>query len=701
MRTFTYDEQKLDDVGFQTHTNPTWRLSCRFDFGADQGIPEMLLVFCSIREFDCGGDWQFCQLPLPWLVAHPSRYLRGPVATHYGSGAWGTFRLCGVVCLRPIEQWTSRRICLSCAVIVAIGCPSLSAISPSEKNILVLYSFSTRENFVQLEPLERTVRGRVSEPVNFYVEYFESQRFGNPGYREAVKETIRQSYRGRPIDLVVVAAYPAFRFAIDYRDQLFPGIPIIFLAVATNRLHDGVTWPGVTGVMTNVDVRGSLDLALHLHPDTQNVAIVSRDSEFEDYWLGVTRDEVRQRREKLKLIEISSTSPKRLLEQASELPPHTVVFFDRIVQESSKQDFETYDLLNALSQRFPTYCIHPYCLGHGAIGGSYTDRAISGVKAGEMAARVLSGEKPENIPIDENSVTHPHVDWRELRRWHISESALPPGTVVLYRQLTAWRRYQKYAFAGVAVIILQALLIAALLWQRARRRSATEDLKKVGALLIHAQDEERSAIARELHDDFSQRLAIQCIELTQLGHNLPESEAEERARALKVLTETMEMSADMRSLSHQLHSSRLELVGLVSALRGLGEEISKHYKIAIRFTEPEFPPSLPKDVELCLYRVAQSTLANVVKHSRASDAHIELGSDVNGVWLCISDSGKGFDPDLRVVTGGIGLISMRERLRPLGGKLSIRSKHMRGTEIRAEIPLPATAEEAGGRTHAA
>jgi signal transduction histidine kinase len=592
-------------------------------------------------------------------------------------------------------------ILLFSLVIVAAGCPPLSADSTPEKNILILYSFSARDSFVALEPLKRTVRSRVPVPVNFYVEYLESERFNNAGYRSALTETIRQSYRGKPTDLVVVDAYPALRFALDNRDQIFPGVPIVFIEIASSRLQDGVPWRGVTGVTTNVDVRGSLDLALLLHPDTQNVAVVAGDSEFERYWLRAIRDEVRRRQDKLKLIEMSTVSTKLLLEEVPSLPLHTIVFFDLIPQESSQSNITTYDALAAIAQRLPTYCMFLYCLGHGAVGVSDTDPMISGVKGGEMAARVLSGEKPESIPVGQNSVTHPHVDWRQIRRWKIPEAALPPGTIVLYRQPTVWEEYQKYIPVGLALIISLAFLVLGLLWQNARWASATKALASLGGRLIHAQEEERAHIARELHDDFSQRLAIQCIELTQMGENLPESEVEERARALKLLRETKEMSADMRSLSHELHSSRLELVGLVPALSGLCDEVAKKYRIDVQFAEPGFPLNLTKEVELNLFRVAQEALGNVVKHSQSTSARVELGATANGVSLRISDAGNGFDPDVRKGGEGIGLISMRERLRLVGGRLSVRSKLMRGTEILAEVPLSTSANEAQPPTHAA
>lgn len=607
----------------------------------------------------------------------------GPVRPVY----WG-----GVV--RRITRW----ILVFWVALVAVGCPLLSADSRPEKNILVLYSWSIRGTFSELETLKATVRSRVSTPLNFYVEYLESQRFGSPGYQEALAETLRQTYGGKQIDLVVVAAYPALRFALDHRERLFPGIPIVFITVASNRLPGGVPWPGVMGVTINVDVRGSLDLALRLHPDTQNVALFAGKSEFEQYWMEVLLDELRHRKEKLTRFQLSAISTKQLLAEASKLPSHTIVIFNLIPQESSQPEIGTYDALEVLAQHFPTYCIINYCLGHGAIGGSYTDSKRSAVLGGELAARILSGEKPERISVADDSIAHPVVDWRELHRWKIPESALPPGAIVLYRQPSVWERYERYILAGVAVIILQALLVAGLLWQRARRRSATGALQQLGGHLIHAQDDERARIARELHDDFGQRLAVQCIELTQLGKNLPESEVEERARVSQLLKETKGMSADLRSLSHELHCSRLDLIGLVPTLSGLCEEITQKYKSDVRFTEDEFAVNLTKDVELCLFRVAQEALVNVIKHSEAKSAHVELSASANCLSLRISDGGKGFDTGLKK-GAGIGLISMRERLRLVGGRLSVRSEPMRGTEVLAEIPLSALANEGQEITH--
>jgi signal transduction histidine kinase len=134
-------------------------------------------------------------------------------------------------------------------------------------------------------------------------------------------------------------------------------------------------------------------------------------------------------------------------------------------------------------------------------------------------------------------------------------------------------------------------------------------------------------------------------------------------------------------------------VGLEPALSGLCEEITKQCNIEVRFTEPECPLNLPKSVALCLFRIAQEALANVVKHSHARTAQVELTADSNGVCLRISDTGTGFDHDLKKSVEGIGLISMRERLRLVGGRLSVFSGPTQGSEIVAEIPLSIPANE--------
>jgi len=233
------------------------------------------------------------------------------------------------------------------------------------------------------------------------------------------------------------------------------------------------------------------------------------------------------------------------------------------------------------------------------------------------------------------------------------------------------------------------------------RKISEASLQSLTGRLIHVQEAERTRIARELHDDFNQRLALHCIEIEQLRKRFPEKAAEERAMLGRMLQRTKGMSADIRSLSHELHSSRLEFIGLVPALSGLCKEMAEKYKIEVQFTGCEVPSNIPNDIALCLFRVTQEALGNVVKHSQTNQASVELSLNAGGVSLRIADNGVGFEPDANNPGPGIGLVGMAERLRLVGGKFAVRSERSRGTEIFAGVPLPSSAQGERATTVAA
>ena len=233
------------------------------------------------------------------------------------------------------------------------------------------------------------------------------------------------------------------------------------------------------------------------------------------------------------------------------------------------------------------------------------------------------------------------------------------------------------------------------------RKTSEESLRALTGRLISAQEEERARIARELHDDFSQRLALLGIQLGQLWKKLSPNEVEQRESVLEILRGTKEMSSDIHTLSHQLHSSKLEHVGLVPALNGLCKDFCHKYSIEVHFIECECPSHVSKDIALCLFRVAQEALGNVIKHSGTKEAQVELKTSADGLSLCISDQGKGFDPAVKNPAAGIGLIGMTERLRLVGGRLLVRSEPNHGAEILAEVPFAAPVKEVQVKSYAA
>jgi PAS domain S-box-containing protein len=218
------------------------------------------------------------------------------------------------------------------------------------------------------------------------------------------------------------------------------------------------------------------------------------------------------------------------------------------------------------------------------------------------------------------------------------------------------------------------------------RKLSEEALLAMSGRLITAQEEERTRIARELHDDLSQRMAVLQIGLEQLKQGMPEISSHAQQQLSTIAEMAREVSSDIHSMSYQLHPARLELLGLVASLKGFCGEFSAQHKIHVQFLHSDVLGEIPKDVTLCLYRITQEALQNVVKHSEATEAEVELLSHSEEIELCISDAGRGFDVESAKRVAGLGLVSMRERLRLVGGHLSVESKPSRGTRIRVRVP---------------
>jgi signal transduction histidine kinase len=216
------------------------------------------------------------------------------------------------------------------------------------------------------------------------------------------------------------------------------------------------------------------------------------------------------------------------------------------------------------------------------------------------------------------------------------------------------------------------------------RKHAEQALREMSGRLIRAQEEERCRIARELHDDFNQRLALLSIGLERLADMFPPQSAEaSQVNDLSRLTH--DIAADVHRLSHQLHPAKLEHLGLVPAIKGLCREFSEQYAAQIHFVHRNVPTPIRKESALCLFRVAQEALSNTIKHSGVKKGRLELFGDRGALHLCISDSGAGFDPRSVSSKGRLGLISMQERVRAAGGSIAVESRPSSGTRISVHL----------------
>ena len=241
----------------------------------------------------------------------------------------------------------------------------------------------------------------------------------------------------------------------------------------------------------------------------------------------------------------------------------------------------------------------------------------------------------------------------------------------------------------------EAVKLRGLMFNVTRRKQAEQALEELAGRLIHAQEEERSRIGRELHDHISQMLGVLTIRMDQLRADqaTPPSVS---ATLEELRQRAAEITDDIHSLSHRLHSSALEYLGLVAALQRLVTELSARQGLDIEFSYEGIPEPLPSEVALGLFRVTEESLTNVARHSGAKSARVQLNGDSDGIHLTIEDTGRGFDLSGLERKGGLGFVSMRERLRALRGTVHVESAPGQGTRIDVLVPAQSLETMASG-----
>jgi signal transduction histidine kinase len=556
-----------------------------------------------------------------------------------------------------------------------------------EKSILILYSHE-REMSVYAD-LDHALRSALlsgsSYPVVFYTEYLDLIRFSDELHQQKLVDYLHVKYAGRKIDLICVVSPLAFHFLLQYGEKLFPGIPAVFTPVDVRRIGKLVLTPNITGVAVKRDVGDTVDLALRLQPDITRVIIPAGSSAIEKSWAEETRKS---------LLAYAGRPMQEMLTQLKSLPPHSMVLFaSSFFYDAAGNYFLPEEALDRICRaaNAPVYSINETYLGHGIVGGSLLDLAEPGAAAGSMGKRILAGESPASIAVQTLDPNHIMVDARQLKRWGINEKKLPPGSIVRFRQDSAWDIYKWYLIGSIALFALQSLLILTLIVQRRKLKLSEDRLKDLSRHLINAQEEERRRIARELHDDFGQRLALLRIDLENRSlQEVPRSNG--LGGWEKLLSEVNELASDIQDLSHALHSTKLQYVGLKGALKDLCRQMSNQHHIEAELTITELARPIPAETALCFYRVAQEALHNAAKHSGAGRVVVAVSTSGSLLRMLITDNGKGFSQT--EPSQGLGLASMRERLRMIGGELRVRSKPGQGTQLTAQAPVVQASEQA-------
>jgi len=351
------------------------------------------------------------------------------------------------------------------------------------KRVLILYSFDKEQAIYSGfdESLRTTLKTRLPYRVEFYTEYLDLVRFPDSGHSENLAKLLRLRLAEREPDLIIPVSYSALTFLLTSGKDLFPQTPVVALfnerrtADVQSRIGKG---PLITGVKGRDDLRPTLDLALQLQPDTRSVVVVVGESQLEKFWREQLRADLEAYNGRVTFSYPSNLPIETLLKQLTDLPPHTIILYTFFFQDARGQFFlpeETLDLITA-AVHVPVYGTYLPYVGHGVVGGSMADPRKTGAAIADLAARVLNGEKPADIPMTVDASSVATVDWRQLPRWSISENRLPVDTVVLYRESSLWDRYRTYIIGLIVLLFVEAFLILALLVQMRRRVRAENRL---------------------------------------------------------------------------------------------------------------------------------------------------------------------------------------------------------------------------------
>jgi signal transduction histidine kinase len=567
----------------------------------------------------------------------------------------------------------------------------------TQKQVLVLYS-TRRDAQVAIlgdRELPRILEQGLGKSLDFYSEYIDLGRFENPDYRAAFAEFLRLKYQGQRFDLVIAIQSVAVDFASRRRDELFPGTPLVFVATPdpAPRIANS------TGLVVGVDLASSLGLVAQLQPNLRHLFVISGADARDTVYERQARAQFRAFERRFAITYLAGLTTADLEARVARLPPNSAIYYLLVNRDGSGVSFHPLDYLDRLTAvaNAPVYSWVDSTMDHGIVGGSLKSLQAQTAAVGHLALRVLGGESPDSIPVTSPDLNIRQVDWRQLRRWGISETRVPAGTVIRFREYSVWDRYKIYILSGIGLLLAETALIAGLLLQRERRRRAEKQVRRsqdellasygrirdLGVRLLTAQDTERSRIARELHDDISQQMALLSVDLELLGSNPPHSE---RLRT-EALDRANSIAKSIHDLSHRLHPAKLRLIGLVPALQALQRELARP-EVSIGITHANVPADLPPELKLCLFRVIQEALQNALKYSGARDITVHVSGDPEGLTVTIADDGVGFD--VEVAWGrGLGLISMAERLDAVGGRLAVHSKPGQGTRLDVSVPLGA------------
>lgn len=567
----------------------------------------------------------------------------------------------------------------------------LATTAAETKQILLLHSFGRGiAPWDAIVASFRTELARASEnPVAVYEVSLEAGQAPPSKDQQPFLALLRYRFADVPPAAVVLIGRPAANFYLDNRDKLFPGAPVIISGLDLE-YAPAVPLRGGDFVVASHDMTAQIvENILQLLPETKRIEVISGDSPLERSWINEGKETFKPFEGRVTFDRLNDLSFEQMLQRLAHLPPHTAIFYFPLIKDAAGVPRDQLSGLASMAEvsQAPIFGYFASELGHGVVGGPTESEADEGLLLASATVRALRGPRAATPTIETVSPEPPVYDWRVLNRWHIDPTHLPANRTIRFRPPSLWEEHRALIMAALAVFAVQAALLIGLLWQRIRRRRAEEAAHTLSGRLIDAHEDERRRLARELHDDITQRLASLAISAAKLSGADAQPAAVDISRSIR--KELVQLSEDVHGLSYRLHPSVLDDLGLEEAIKAECERVERIDGVRVELDADIPRQSIPKDAALGIYRVAQEALRNIGRHAKASVVQLSVTLKDNGLRLTVTDDGTGFEPALqaRRLRPSLGHASMRERMRLLGGELEIRSSPGAGTTVLAWVPI--------------
>jgi signal transduction histidine kinase len=548
----------------------------------------------------------------------------------------------------------SIRLIIVCIALIAGPLPASSA----TRHVVML--FDERLEFPGLANLEaefvRTLTSNSPDRIETYREPMDLSRFDSDTYRTLLKDYLRAKYASKHIDVAVAFFGPALEFLLKNGDAIFPGTPIVFCGVDKEELGDRSLPSHVRGVLLKREFAPTLELALSLHSDTKQVVVVAGTSEFDTRLLSLARQQFNVYAIRLTFTYLTTLPLQKLLTELAALPPQTIVLFTTLFRDGAGEPYVPHDVVPLVSAAAsaPVYGFLDQYLGLGIVGGSLYSASAQGVEAAKLVLQVLDKSERLRLSLVEVSSNKLLFDWRQMQRWGISESSLPPGSEILLRNPTAWELYRAYILAFIAAILIQSALIAWLLYEHWRRRRAEILARNTMSELTHVNrvatvGQLSASIAHEVNQPLAAMLAnaeaalrwLQRANVEEVREGL-KAIVSEGFRARDIITNLRAMFK--HDVQEKIHVDINKLVSSVLALVVI--DLQKHEIELQTQLDERNPQVLGNQVQL------QQVILNLVMNAIESMSSLQTRilriktelSQSSTVHVSIEDTGTGIKP---------------------------------------------------------